>query len=65
MSAYDYTIEYKPGSHIVTADAMSRLSLREIFDVATGCVIHLINRDNNSMINFIDKKLYLQGSGSI
>ena len=55
MSAYDYTIEYKSSSHIVTADAMSRLPLQEILDVPTpGCVIHLMDHLNNSMIDSID-----------
>jgi len=59
MSAYDYTIEYKPGSRIVTADAMSRIPLQEILDVPTpGCVIHLMDRLNNSMVDSMDIQNY-------
>ena len=48
MSAYDYTIEYKPGSQIATADAMNFLPLQEILDVPMpGCVIHLMDYLNN------------------
>lgn len=55
MSAYDYTIEYRPGSHIVTADAMSRLPLQEALDVPTpGCIIHLMDHLDNSTVDSTD-----------
>ena len=55
LAAYDYDIQYKPGSRIAAADAMSHLPLSETADTPTlGSVICLVDHLENCMVDSAD-----------
>ena len=54
LAAYQYTIKYKPGENMSTADALSRLPLKHTFVDSEipmpGDLIHLLNHLEESIV---------------
>ena len=60
LSAYSYTIKYKPGRNLSNADALSRLphSVTTDSDYVPGNLVHLLNHLESTTVSSSHIKRY-------